>query len=269
MSKNRGQRDQAAKAPDPPAAAASPDMNVLMEAIANSEKTILERIDSSTKDLNDKIDTIKEDIVKQDTRLQDVESGLNVYSDRTEQLEDGVSVLRAEVARLANKLDDLEGRQRRCNARIVGVKEGFENTGKPTDVIATMLKDVLGLGFTPMLDRAHRGLQRPAQNGDPPRVIVVKFHYFQEKAEVFKTAANSSPLKLQGRRISIFPDYTADVAKKRAAFNEAKQLLRSCAGVKFGVLFPAVLRVTSATGQDNRFTDPSTEIDFIKKNLQP
>lgn len=53
---------------------------MVMEAIASSEKKILARIDSSTKDLNDKIGSIKSD---QGVRLQEVESGLNEYSDRT------------------------------------------------------------------------------------------------------------------------------------------------------------------------------------------
>ncbi|CAL1598226.1 unnamed protein product [Knipowitschia caucasica] len=271
MSKGRA-KEQAPKAsgsieekqPNAP----SPEVSGIMEAIANSEKRILDRIDSKTNDLNDKIDTLREDMVKQETRLKDVESGLNEYSDRTVELESDVGQLKLEVARLTSKLDDLEGRQRRCNSRIVGVKEGLESTGKPADVIATMLKDVLNLGFTPLLDRAHRlrGIRRP--DGDPPRVIVVKFHYFREKEEVFRKAALSSPLTLQDRRISIFPDYTADVVKKRAAFSEAKQLLRGCAGVRFGMLFPAVLRITSATGQDKRFTDPSAAVDYIKKDLE-
>ncbi|XP_076747485.1 uncharacterized protein LOC143421738 [Maylandia zebra] len=142
---------------------------------------------------------------------------------RTVELENEVSKLKSDVAKLTSKLDDIEGRQRRCNARIVGVKEGFENTGKPTAAIATMLKDILGLDFTPMLDRAHRSL---GQQGNSPRAIVVKFHYYQDKEEVFRRAAKSQPLLLQDMKISIFPDFTAMVAKKRAAFMEAKRLLR-------------------------------------------
>lgn len=95
----------------------------------------------------------------------------------------------------------------------------------------------------------------------------MKFHYYQAKEEVFRRAAKSQPLLLQDMKISIFPDFTALVAKKRAAFMEAKRLLRGCAGVKFGLLFPAVLRITSPTGQDNCFTDPAAAIDFIKKDL--
>ncbi|CAI5677927.1 unnamed protein product [Oreochromis niloticus] len=267
MSKTRSGKEQAVKASDHAedrSEASPPDVSEIMRAIASSAKRILDRIDLSTKDLNDKIDTIKEDLEKQETRLESVEFGLNTYSDRTVELENEVSKLKSDVAKLTSKLDDIKGRQRRCNARIVGVKEGFENTGKPTAVIATMLKDILGLDFTRMLDHAHRSL---GQQGNSPRAVVVKFHYFQEKEEVFRRAAKSQPLLLQDIKISIFPDFTALVAKKRAAFMEAKRLLRGCTGVKFGLLFPAVLRITSPTGQENRFIDPAAAIDFIKKDL--
>lgn len=264
MSKTRGGKDQAAKASGPELE--SPDLGGIMEAIANSEQKILARIDSSTKDLNEKIGSIKSELANQEARLHDVESGLNVYSDRTVTVESDVSHLKLEVAKLTQKLDELEGRQRRSNARIIGVKEGYENAGKPTDVFATLLKESLGLSYVPTLDRAHRSLRPPPKDGKPPRAVVIKFHYFQEREDVFRRAG-LSPLLLQGKRISIFPDYTAEVAKQRATFAETKRLLRSCANVRFGLLYPAVLRITTATGQEKRFTDPSAAIDFVKKDL--
>ncbi|KAK7904641.1 hypothetical protein WMY93_017248 [Mugilogobius chulae] len=191
MSKNKSNKEQAAKASgseDPGGLAG------VMGAIASSEQKILARIDSCTNDLKADIDSIKNDIANQEARLQDVESGLSEYSDRTVALEGDVGQLKSEVAKLTQKIDDLEGRQRRCNARIIGVPEGLENTGnqKHTDAIATMLKGMLGLNFVPTLDRAHRGLRPPPGDGEPPRVIVVKFHYFQEREEVFRKAASSA-----------------------------------------------------------------------------
>lgn len=244
-----------------------PDVNGIMEAIANSEEKILARIDSSTADLNEKIGSIRTELAQQSSRLQDVEVGLSEYSDRTVTVESEVGQLKLEVAKLTQKLDDLEGRQRRCNARIVGVKEGFESSGKPTEVFATMLKEILGLNFVPTLDRAHRSLRPLPKTGDPPRAVVVKFHYFQEREDVFRRAG-ATPLLLQGKRISIFPDYTNEVTKRRAAFTEAKRLLRSCINVRFGLLYPATLRITTATGQEKRFMDPTEAMDFIKKELQ-
>ncbi|KAJ8364872.1 hypothetical protein SKAU_G00137030 [Synaphobranchus kaupii] len=211
-----------------------------MAAIARSESKILARIDSSTTNL---IDSIRDDMAKQETRLTDLEDGLNTYSDKT----------------------------RRCNARIVGIKEGLENSGsqRPTDTIAKILQELLGLSFTPTQDRAHRSLRPPPNEGKPPRIIVVMFHYFREREEVFREAARSAPMTLHGKRVSIFPDYTAVVVKKRAAFSEAKRLLRSCQGVKFGIQFPVMLRITSSSGRDKRFEDPPVAMNYIRKNLKP
>lgn len=268
MSKRTG-KDQAAKASssdDRLLPTSSPDMSGVMEAIATLEQKILARIDLSTKDLNEKIGSIKSVLADQEGRLQEVETGLNEYSDRTVTVEGDVSQLKLQVAKLTQKLDDLEGRQRRSNARIVGVKEGYEDSGKPTDVFAAMLKELFGLGFVPTLDRAHRSLRPQPKDGEPPRVVVVKFHYFQEREEVFRKAS-LAPALLQGKKISIFPDYTTDVAKRRASFAEAKRLLRSCKDVRFGLLYPAVLRITTSAGQEKRFTDPSDATDYVKKEL--
>ncbi|CAL9687369.1 unnamed protein product [Knipowitschia caucasica] len=129
-----------------------------------------------------------------------------------------------------------------------------------------MLKELLSLEFVPTLDRAHRSLRQQPKDGDPPRAIVVKFHYFQEKEQVFRRAS-SAPMFLQGKKISIFPDYTSDVAKKRAAFSEVKRLLRSCTDVRFGLVYPATLCITPTSGREQRFTDPSVATDYIKKEL--
>lgn len=97
---------------------------------------------------------------------------------------------------------------------------------------------------------------------------MVKFRYYWEREEIFRKAARLSPLNLRGKRVSIFPDYIATVAKKRAAFSEAKRLFRSCQGIKFGILYPAVLRVTLLSGQEKRFGDPSEAMDYFRKNLK-
>lgn len=184
--------------------------------IANSEQKIVSHFDSSTKDLNEKIVSIESDLAGQEAHLQDVETGLNEYSDRTVTVESDVSQLKLQVARLTQRLDKLEGCQRRSNVRIVCVKQGYENNGKPTDVFAAMLKELFGLSFVPTLDRAHRSLRPWSNYGDPLRVVMVKFHYFQEREEVSRKTS-LAPVLLQGKKISIVPDYTAEVAKRRAS----------------------------------------------------
>ena len=182
-----------------------------------------------------------------------------------------MDVLRGYVAKQETRLNELEidGGQRRFSARLVGMKEGFEagEGQRPTASIAKLLQELLGLNFTPTLDEAYCGARR-ANVGGPPRVIGIRFHYLRERDEVFRTAARSAPLTLHDKRVSIFPDYTVTGAKKRAAFAEAKRLLRNCQSVKFGVRFPAVLRITDSSGRERRFEDPEAAVEYIEKNLE-
>jgi hypothetical protein len=63
--------------------------------------------------------------------------------------------------------------------------------------------------------------------------------------------------------ISVFPDYTPKTARARAAFTEVRHLLRGIDGVRFGILFPARLRITYA-GVQRDFTSPEEAKTFIK-----
>ncbi|KAL6490172.1 hypothetical protein MHYP_G00005170 [Metynnis hypsauchen] len=66
----------------------------------------------------------------------------------------------------------------------------------------------------------------------------------------------------------IFPDYTAAVAKARAAFTEVRKVLRNRQGVRYGILFPARFRV-SYKGEDKEFTDADKAMAFVKKHVIP
>lgn len=216
-----------------------------------------------------KIDALREDVVKQEIRLSLLESGLNTYSDRTATTENEVAMLKVEVTSLCQKVEEIVGGQCQFSAHLVGVKEGIESCEgqRLTESIAKLLQELLGLNFTPTLDAAYRGARR-ANEGGPPRVIIIRFHYLRERDEIFRAAACLAPLTLH-KRVSIFPDYTVAVAKKRAAFAEAKRLLQSCQNVRFGVQFPAVLRITDPTGHERLFEDPAAAVEYIKRNLKP
>ncbi|KAL6475770.1 hypothetical protein MHYP_G00168100 [Metynnis hypsauchen] len=56
-------------------------------------------------------------------------------------------------------------------------------------------------------------------------------------------------------KLSVFPDFTAKVARARAAFNEVRAQLRAMEGIRYGTLFPARLRITHG-GKHHDFTCP-------------
>lgn len=128
------------------------------------------------------------------------------------------------------------------------------------------MKEILRLDEKPLLDHAHRTLRDKPREGDAPRPFIIRVHYFHIRNEILRWAGELSPLLYRGKRISIFADYTSTVAKKRVAFGNVKRQLHSC--IKFGLIYPAVLRITLSSGDTHWFEDPAAASDFMNKKLK-
>lgn len=248
----------------------------MLESVKND---ICKKIDSLSTDLRSEIATVRQEVKdwlgpmqqKVDSNadtIRELECSASDHSDRITELESAISTLQKQVGHLDAKCEDLEGRSRRNNIRLVGLPEGAEGT-HPTEFVAHLLQSLLHLQEKPLLDRAHRTLRERPRKGEPPRPIVIRVHYFQARDEILRRAAQLSPLTHDGNKLSIFADYTTAVVRKRAAFRDTKRLLHSCPGVKFGLLFPAVLRITLPNGAVHKFEDPVAALDFIKKTVLP
>uniref|UniRef100_A0AAV2KQQ8 Uncharacterized protein n=1 Tax=Knipowitschia caucasica TaxID=637954 RepID=A0AAV2KQQ8_KNICA len=172
-----------------------------------------------------------------------------------------------ETMRTDIKCEDWEGRSRLNNIRVVGVPEGSEDS-RPTVFVAKLLQGLLGLDVEPVLDRAHRTLRPKPKDGELPRPFVVRVNMFQQRCVILQKAGSSGPLFYKGKRVSIFPDFTTSVAKKRAAFAKVKKELHSCPGVKFGLFYPARLHITPPSGQTHKFEDLTLAMDFVLKRLK-
>lgn len=206
-----------------------------------------------------------------EARKKEVDDTLNDQSDSITSMETKLKEMEKEMLKLRGRSEDLEARSRRNNIRIVGVREGAETGKKTSEFIAGLLKEKLGLSVTPTLDRAHRALgARRDGAGAPPRAFVVRCHYYTEKEEILKKAREMERTP-EGRngQIHIFPDYTQEVNNKRAAFKEARSLLRTCGGVRYGLRYPATLVITPEGGQTKTFESPKDAMEFIKKTLNP
>lgn len=193
--------------------------------------------------------------------VQDMGQSLSTCSDDVVELKVKFDKLAAEFARLENKCEDLEARSRRNNIRIVGVSEEFSVS--PSSV-ATMLKDTLKLDKEPLLDLAHRTSQPKPRAGERPRPIIARFHYYSARENVLQRARECRQSYAGSSKISVFPDHTARVARARAAFNEATKQLRSMEGVRYGLLYPARLRITYK-GVDRDFVSAEDAMAHINK----
>lgn len=216
-------------------------MSDLTSAITNQLNAALAPIAAAIEGFSTRIDS-------QDRRIVDVEQHLSSYSDRVVSLERAVEQLSAANKQLTDKMEDLESRSRRCNLRVIGIPEGAEGAD-PVAYMSKFFADVLGADVfqsPPLLDRAHRiGPKPPNPNAEglKPRVVIVRFHYYQDKERAWRWGiVNKKQLTHAGRKVYIFPDFNASVAKKRAAFTDVRRRLKE-RDVQFSLRFPAQLRI--------------------------
>lgn len=245
---------KAAKASEP-AESTSSGQSAILQAINSLRNELLAKMDEKAEMQNKEIckqisglrDELKGAIDQAnikanalEERTAGLETASNTHSDAIANLEQQVAELKKEVVSLAPKAEDLEARSRRCNLHIFGVKEGREAGVSASTFVAKLLQKVMGLDEPPVIDRAHRTLQQAPGDGQPPRAFVIKCHYYQEKESILQKAVTSPKLVSEnGDTIRVFPDYTQNVARRRAAFGQVRQLLRQCEGVKYGLLYPA------------------------------
>lgn len=232
--------------------ALSEDFNFLKTEL----QAVRSEIANSTAATRTEIDQMK-------ANMKDMESGLSEWSDEVTTLQTTVRSLQKELTDLRGKCEDMEGRMRRCNIRILGVPE--EPGSSSTTSVSKLLKDMLKLDKDIIIDRSHRSLAPKRQDGKP-RAIIAKLHHYQDCVEILRRARTQSPLRLNGAPVAIFPDYTTTVARARAAFTEVRKLLHNQQGVRFGILYPARLRITY-NGQDKEFLDPREAMVYVKNNI--
>ncbi|KAI4796750.1 hypothetical protein KUCAC02_026777 [Chaenocephalus aceratus] len=130
---------------------------------------ILKELRELRKDFGQQLSGIKEDISKIGKRVEEAEERINSAETRIQSSEDVLTELVKLQMQTEAKLTDLEGRSRRENVRIHGVKEGAE---EGTASVIAFVEDLLtkSLELPPStalnIERAHRALAPK-----PPRVF--------------------------------------------------------------------------------------------------
>lgn len=262
----------------------SPDQATVIQAIRELRDELIAKIDQKAEtqrtELRTQIEALQGEFKKANEiaearravlegRVASLEEAANEQSDTVTALEQEVSRMKKDISTLKDRAEDLEARSRRCNIRVVGVREGRENGKRPVQFIADMLRELLQLEKTPVLDRAHRALRsKPTQDNQPPRAFIARCHYFQEKEEILRKAATLRQLKTRdGDMVRVLPDFTQAVSRQRAAFTEVRSLLRSCEGIRFGLWYPADLRITLEDGTRMSFRDPDKAKAYVMDKL--
>lgn len=180
--------------------------------------------------------------------MKAVEVGLSTWLDEVVSVQTTVVDLRKQVEELKGKCEDMEGRMRRGNIRITGVAEQ-PGSSFPTTV-SKLLKDVLQMDREILIQRSHHSLpQRKPE--DKPCAIIAKLHNEGDAINILiKAGDRGSQLNFNGNPIAIFPYYTANVARARVAFTPGSKMLRGKPGVRYGLLYPARLRISNNEEQE-------------------
>ncbi|KAJ8383286.1 hypothetical protein AAFF_G00222220 [Aldrovandia affinis] len=202
--------------------------------------------------------------------IQEVETTLNDIESRLTTLKSICSALTKENEALTLKTDDLENRLRCNNIRIIDLPEKVEGS-QPTSFIEIFLKETFGataeaFPTPPVVDRAHRIATPRKRQDDPPCPFIARMHHFQTKESILKLAREAGSLLFRGTEVHIYPDYSAEVSKKRAAYFTVKSQLRN-AGFTYRMFFPAKLQVTDKHGQKLTFPSPGEVSTFLANNL--
>uniref|UniRef100_A0A8C6ULY3 L1 transposable element RRM domain-containing protein n=1 Tax=Neogobius melanostomus TaxID=47308 RepID=A0A8C6ULY3_9GOBI len=204
--------------------------DIVKEVIKEEADSLREEIKRSVDPITTVLDECKE-------KIREHEDDLNNQAARLLEMETRYTALSSKYKKLQEKVDDLENRGRRCNLRLLGIPEDLE---------------------------AHRAAGKPIEGGRP-RPFIICVHYYHEKEQIQRLAREKGRLEYRGKQIFIFPDYSADLNKRRAAFNEVKKMLRE-KGVRYRLFYPAKLQV-SFNGETKMLDSPTAAKDFYASRV--
>lgn len=237
----------------------------LKTVLAEEFENIKSELQAVRTELANNTAAIRSEVETMKTTMSHMEVGLSSCSDDVTSLLTKVGKLETEVGNLRGKCLDMEGRMRRSNIRIINVPE---TPGSSTPIaVSKLLREALKMDKDVLIDQSHRGLQPRGQEGKP-RVIVAKLHYYQDCMDILRRAREFGPLRFKDTDIYIFPDYPPNVVQARSAFSEVRRLLRGRDGVKYGLLYPARLRITF-NGAEKRFQNPEEAMTYVKTKIMP
>ncbi|KAI4829318.1 hypothetical protein KUCAC02_023364 [Chaenocephalus aceratus] len=164
------------------------DASLLQSMMESLKNDIFRKIDASAASLHSEILSVRQELKSSveplqraaeahEATIRDLEKAATDHNTRIDKLEATVDMLTSQVKRLDDKCEDLEGRSRRNNLRVMGIPEGLEGA-RATDFVAQLLRDLLKLDEKPLLDRAHRTLRERPKEGTLPQPFVVRVHFF-------------------------------------------------------------------------------------------
>lgn len=218
--------------------------------------------------LTETVSLLRHDIQKIRERTTAVEGRISEVEDILPPLTRDTRSALQQAAQANAKNDDIENHLRRNNVRIVGLPEKVEGRD-PTAFTEMWLqhifcKDAFTALFT--VERAHRTPLRPLPPGNPPRSMLARLLNYKDREIILRLAREKGAVHYNGTKISFYPDFSAEVQRRRAKFAEVKKRLQKIQ-VTYAMLYPAKLRIT-ARGQSTFFESATEASAWLDRNEQ-
>lgn len=247
------------------------------EQIEKLEASVTQTMDKKIADVTQMIETklasVLEAVADRGTEIQALSARMDIAGKQMEVIdqtttasEAKILTLEKQIKQLKERTDQLENHSRRCNVRILGITEREEGTNA-VKYLERWIPEYLHLDTADgriILDRAHRTLGPTPPAGQRPRPFIAKFHYYSDKARVMEAARrhhqNETPHQ---QRILFFNDYSAEIVRKRKAYDGVKAQLRDLK-VEYALLYPDILRVNTDGGGYRRFSTPGEVKVYIR-----
>lgn len=209
---------------------------------------------------------VRQDMQQIKERVKEAEVRISTVEDQLPPIHKELKQATQQIATLLNKVDDLENRSRRNNVRLVGVPERVEGRD-PVAFFESWLKETIGSDalspyFT--IERAHRVPPRPPPPGAPPRPVLMKLLHFRDRDTLLRVAREKGDLSINGHRVSLYPDFSGEIQKKRMQFVDIKKRLRNI-GVPYSMQYPAKLRI-AAMNTTHFFESPKAALVWLDTN---
>lgn len=235
-------------------------------------KVVDKKIADVTKMIDSRLHSVLEAVAARDTEIQALSARMNINEEQIALMDQTttasaakITTLEKQVKQLQDRVDQQENHSRRCNIRLLGIEERAEGTNA-VKYLEKWIPEFLQLETANgkiVLDRAHRSLAPTPSVGQRPRPLIVKFHYYSDKVRVMDAARlRRLDGALRQQRIHFFHDYSAEVVRKRKAYDSVKTRLRELK-VEYALLYPDVLRVRTTEGY-RRFSSPGEASVYVR-----
>ncbi|KAF7645034.1 hypothetical protein LDENG_00211480 [Lucifuga dentata] len=112
------------------------------------------------------LEPVEQKLASHGTTTGELEQSANDHNTQLAKLQAKVDALLVMADSLTKKYEDLETCSRWNNIRLVGPPEDTKGP-RPTEFVAQLLQDLLGLTEKPVLDWAHRILRSKPRDGEP------------------------------------------------------------------------------------------------------